>query len=172
VITVGLASVMVAPRARIWTALVDPKEVVHWRPGSVGESHPSEPYPCVGAAVRWQCRVHDLPIVLHETPLEVVPGKQLRSRLRLGLFRFEESFTLAPSPGEPERTRVGLHVYVPNEMPIVGGTLDRFAVRRLATELGGTHLQALRDWCESSRAPDIAPRADSTEANDALSGVH
>ncbi|MDH3686466.1 MAG: hypothetical protein OEP95_09575, partial [Myxococcales bacterium] len=146
--------------------------VVHLRLGSVSESHSSQTYSCIGAAVRRQCRVHDLPIVLHETPLEVVPGKQLRSRLRLGLFRFEESFTLAPSPGEPERTRVGLHVYVPNEMPIVGGTLDRFAVRRLATELGGTHLQALRDWCESSRAPDIAPRADSTDANDALSGAH
>lgn len=171
-ITVGLASVMAAPRSRIWTALVDPKEVVHWRPGSVSESPPNHAYPSVGEAVRWQCRVHDLPIILHETPLEVVPGKQLRSRLRLGLFRFEESFTLAPSPGEPGRTRVGLHVYVPNEMPIVGGTLDRFAVRRLATELGGTHLQALRDWCEASRAPGLTPPTDPSDANDALPGVH
>jgi hypothetical protein len=103
--------------------------------------------------VKWKCRIRDLPIVLHETPLEVVRGEQLRSRLRLGLFRFEESFTLAPTPGEPGRTRVGLHLYVANEMPVVGGTLDRFAVRRLATELGGTHLQALRDWCEAGRLP-------------------
>jgi uncharacterized protein YndB with AHSA1/START domain len=153
VITVGLASVMAAPRARIWTALVDPEEVVHWRPGAVASADPAAPYPRVGQPVKWKCRIRDLPIVLHETPLEVVRGEQLRSRLRLGLFRFEESFTLAPTPGEPGRTRVGLHVYVANEMPVVGGTLDRFAVRRLATELGGTHLQALRDWCEAGRLP-------------------
>lgn len=151
-ITVGLASVVAAPRARIWTALVDPDEVVHWRPGTVARASPDTPYPRVGQPVRWPCRVRNLPIILHETPIEVVRGKQLRSRLRLGLFRFEESFTLAPSPGQPGRTRVGLQVYVPNEMAVVGGTLDRFAVRRLATELGGTHLQALRDWCEAGRA--------------------
>lgn len=150
-ITVGLASVMAAPRARIWTALVDPKEVVHWRPGAVPNTDPGAPYPEVGQPVRWSCRVRELPIVLHETPLEVVRGTQLRSRLRLGLFRFEEAFTLASTPGQPGRTRVGLHVCVPNEMPVVGGTLDRFAVRRLATELGGTHLQALRDWCEAGQ---------------------
>lgn len=152
-ITVGLASVMAAPRARIWTALVDPEEVVHWRPGAVANPDPDAPYPEVGQPVRWPCRVRELPIVLHETPLEVVRGAQLRSRLRLGLFRFEEAFTLAPAPGEPGHTRVGLHVCVPNEMPVVGGTLDRFAVRRLATELGSTHLQALRDWCEAGHLP-------------------
>ena len=163
-ITVGLASVVAAPRARIWTALVDPEEVVHWRPGAVASGDPGVAYPKVGQCVRWTCRVRDLPIVLHETPLEVVRGRQLRSRLRLGLFRFEESFTLAPAPraDDPqacEQTRVGLHLHVPNEMPIVGGTLDRFAVRRLATELGSTHLQALRDWCEAGRL--IIPEAGS-----------
>ncbi len=123
-ITVGLATVMVAPRTRIWTALVDPEEVVHWRPGTVGIADPEARYPVVGAPMKWRCRVRDLPIALHETPLDVVRGEQLRSRLRLGLFLFEESFTLAAAQGQPGHTRVGLHVSVPNEMPVVGGTLD------------------------------------------------
>ena len=36
-------------------------------------------------------------------------------------------------------------------MPVLGGALDRFAVRQFVTELAATYLQAVRDWCEGSR---------------------
>ena len=95
--------------------------------------------------------MRELPLLLHETLLEVVAGERLQARIRHGLFRYEASFTLAPLGGEPPRTRVGLQIQVANELPLVGGTLDRFAVRRLATELAATQLMALRDWCEAAR---------------------
>lgn len=142
---------------RVWAALADPTEIVHWRPGLVEPLGGADRYPRAGETVRWRCRVRELPIELRETPLEVVAGERLSSRIRLGLFRFEASFTLAPLTADPLRTRVGLQIQVANELPVVGGTLDRFAARRLATELAATELMALRDWCEARRPRERAP---------------
>jgi hypothetical protein len=128
---------------------------VRWRPGLVALLE-GERYPHAGTPVRWRARVRDLPLLLYETPLEVVAGERLQARVRLGLFHYETSFTLAPLEGETPRTRVGLHIQVANELPVVGGTLDRFTVRRLATELAATELMALRDWCEAAR-PSARP---------------
>jgi uncharacterized protein YndB with AHSA1/START domain len=165
-IKVGLSTVIDAPRARVWSALTVVDETLRWRPGLLAATDAAEDWPVVGQPFRWRCRLHDLPIELRETPLEIVRGERLRSRLRLGLFRFEETFTLTAVEEAPQRTRLGLHVHVANEMPVVGGTLDRFSVRRLATDLSAIHLQALRDWCEATRSgrapvrePDLAPAA-------------
>jgi hypothetical protein len=157
VIKVGMATVLAAPRARVWAALTDPVEVARWRPGLRGAPRGAPGYPAPGAAVRWRCRVRDLPLELEETPIEIALGERLHTRFRLGLFAFEATFALAPVEGESERTRVGLQIHVGNEVPVVGGTLDRFSVRRLATELAATNLQALRDWCEASRRRRRAP---------------
>jgi uncharacterized protein YndB with AHSA1/START domain len=151
-----MSTAVTVPRARVWAALSDPGQVVHWRPGLLrGRAEPGR-YPEPGETVRWPCRVRELPLELRETPLEVVAGERLHARFELGLFRFEATYTLAPLGGEPPRTRVGLQVQVANEIAVVGGTLDRFGVRRLATELAGTQLMALRDWCEAAR-PDERP---------------
>jgi uncharacterized protein YndB with AHSA1/START domain len=152
-----MSAAVAAPRARVWAALTDPAEIVHWRPGLVAPRQGADRYPRAGETVRWRCRVRELPIVLRETPLEVVAGERLASRIHLGLFRFEASFTLAPLASDPPRTRVGLQIQVANELPVVGGTLDRFAARRLATELAATELMALRDWCEAQRPRERAP---------------
>ena len=150
------AAVAVA-RARVWAALADSAEIVHWRPGLVSAPAGPARYPEPGETVRWRCRVWELPLELRETPIEVVPGERLHARLQLGLFRFETTFTLAPLAAQPPRTRVGLQVQVANEIPLVGGTLDRFGVRRLATELAATQLMALRDWCEGARSHERSP---------------
>jgi hypothetical protein len=149
-----MSTAVAAPRARVWAALVDVAEAVRWRPGLVAGLEGTGRYPEVGATVRWRCRVRELPLELVETPLELATGERLHTRLRLGLFRFEAHFSLAPLAAEPPRTRVGLQIQVANELPVVGGTLDRFGVRRLATELAATQLMALRDWCESRRPGD------------------
>jgi uncharacterized protein YndB with AHSA1/START domain len=153
-----MSAALAVPRARVWAALADPAEVVHWRPGLVAAPAGASRYPEPGETVRWRCRVRELPLELRETPLEVVTGERLHARLQLGLFRFEATFTLAPLTSEPPRTRVGLQVQVANEVPLVGGTLDRFGVRRLATELAATQLMALRDWCEAERPQERTPR--------------
>jgi hypothetical protein len=152
-----MSAAVAAPRARVWAALSDPAEIVHWRPGLVAALEGAESYPKPGEPMRWRCRVRELPLVLHETPLEVVVGERLHARLCLGLFRFEAHFTLGPLATDPPRTRIGLQIQVANELPVVGGTLDRFSVRRLATELAATELMALRDWCEAVRPRERVP---------------
>lgn len=144
-----MSALIAASRPRVWAALTNPDEVVRWRPGLL-EPVAAGRYPVVGVPVRWRCRVQDLPLLLEETPLETSRGELLRSRLRLGLFRFESTFTLSSVTGERDRTRLGLRILAANEIPVVGGTLDRFAVRRLALDLATNHLRALRDWCEAS----------------------
>jgi uncharacterized protein YndB with AHSA1/START domain len=151
-----MSTAVAASRARVWAALAEPGQLVHWRPGLVRSGRPAARYPEPGETVRWSCRVRELPLELRETPLEVVAGERLHTRLELGLFRCEATYTLAPLAPDPPRTRVGLQVQVANEVAVVGGTLDRFGVRRLATELAATQLMALRDWCEASRPHERA----------------
>lgn len=146
-----MSTLVEASRPRVWTALTNPAEVVRWRPGLLAPVGEWNGYPVVGEPVRWRCRVRDLPVVLEDTPLEAATGELLRSRLRLGLFCFESTFTLAPSSRDGTQTRLGLRILAENQMPVVGGTIDRFDVRRFALDLATNHLCAARDWCEASR---------------------
>jgi Polyketide cyclase / dehydrase and lipid transport len=149
-ITVGLSAEVAATRAGVWSALADPAELAAWRPGL--HAAPGTPtWPREGATLCSLARVHGLPLAVHETAVEAVAGERLHVRLRVGLFRCDATFTLAPLAGELawERTRVGLQLQVANELPLVGGTLDRFSVRRIATELAAARLAALREACEA-----------------------
>ncbi len=153
-----MSAVVASPPASVWEALTERDQILHWRPGAIEALDPDARYPAPGERVRWRCMVRGLPLVLEDTPLQVRPGECLQARLALGSFRFEETYRLAalPGAGEPEagepdageRTRLGLKISAPNQMPVLGGTLDRFAVRELATQLAATNLHAVRDWCE------------------------
>jgi hypothetical protein len=130
--------------------------VIHWRPGARAllSEAPREPAP--GRVLRLRCLLQDVPVTFEERALEVTNGERLRSELRFGLFHCEETFALAPADPDGGHTRVGLRIATPSETPLLGGSLDRFGVRRFATELAGNSLAALRDWCELGRAG--APR--------------
>jgi hypothetical protein len=141
------------PRATVWEALIDPGQMARWRPGVERLLHASSEYPALGQTARWRSRLHGLPIRLDETPLEVVPRERLRSRLRLGLFRFEQCFALGPHAAGC--SRLSLKITTPSRMPLVGGSLDRFAVRRFSTDLAAATLQAVRDWCELGQATSV-----------------
>ena len=146
-----------ASRERVWAALTEPAQVARWRPGVEAEIDAPAAHPAPGETARWRCRLHDLPVVLEETPRRVVPSERLESSLRLGLFRFEETFTLVRADALGEHTRVGLKITTPSHMPVVGGSLDRFAVRRFATDLAAVTLQAVRDWCERGEPAPALP---------------
>lgn len=155
-ITVGLSAEIAAPRARVWSALADPSELAAWRPGLTALEG-SGRWPSAGATLLSRARVHGLPLEVRETSLEAAPGERLHVRLHVGLFRCDATFSLG---AHGERTRVGLQLHVANEIPVVGGTLDRFAVRRLATELAAARLAALREACEGAAVgiqPESAP---------------
>jgi uncharacterized protein YndB with AHSA1/START domain len=151
-ITLAMATVVAAPRRSVWAALTEPEQMIHWRPGVTGllGATPREPTP--GRVLRLRCILQDVPITLEERALEVAPEERLRSELRFGLFHGEETFTLATADPDGGHTRVSLRIATPSETPLVGESLDRFAVRRFATELAGNSLAALRDWCELGRA--------------------
>jgi hypothetical protein len=42
-----------------------------------------------------------------------------------------------------------LKLVASNSMPVVGGALDRFAVRRLAAEFIDAKLRGVQRWCEA-----------------------
>jgi hypothetical protein len=146
--TLTSARVGAAPE-RIWRALTSPGELIRQDEHLIELIDPADGYPRVGQHVRWRYRLGSVPVVLHDRPLEVAPPARLRSAMALGLFRFDATWGLAGEPGEPDRTRVSLKLVASNLVPVVGGWLDRFAVRRLAAEHADTRLRALQKWCES-----------------------
>jgi uncharacterized protein YndB with AHSA1/START domain len=156
VITIAMSTRIGADRNRIWSALTDPSERVRWdgpleAPLEVAPDHPRP-----GDQARWRYRLRGMPAVLCERTLEVVEGKRLRSAMALGPFRFDLAFTLEPED-DGLRTRLSAVLAASNVVPVVGGALDRFAVRRLASEIVARTLHDVRTHCEGSGAGE-APR--------------
>jgi hypothetical protein len=149
VITTAMSTVIGAERTRVWRALTEAAEVVRWDEHVLELVDPATEYPRVGRKVRWRYQLGAIPVVLQECPLEVVPDARLRSSVALGLFRFDATFQLASAPGEGSRTRLSLKLVASNSIPVVGGVLDRFAVRHIASEFIDAKLRSLQKWCES-----------------------
>ena len=149
-ITLAMSEVVAAPRASIWSALANPAQALHWRPGAIAVLTPVLDEFLPGRRVRLRCQLAGVPVVLEELALEVWREEKLRSELRLGLFHCEETFTLTVADPDGGHTRVSLRITTPSETPLVGESLDRFAVRRFATELASSSLAGLREWCERS----------------------
>jgi hypothetical protein len=164
VITTAMSTVIGAERARVWRALTSASEVMRWDEHVAGLLDPAPEYPRVGHSVRWRYRLGPVPVVRSERPLEVVPDSRLRCAVALGLFRFDETFQLAREPGSAGRTRLTLKLVAKSSIAVVGGALDRFAVRRLANDYIDARLRALQKWCENppadapSEARCAAPR--------------
>ena len=138
-----------ASRDRVWRALTVPDELIRWDEALVALLHPADGYPQEGQQVRWRYRLGAIVVILRNSLLEVVPKERIRSATRMGLFRFDETFTLGRDVTEPERTRLQLKLVAENSVPVVGGLLDRFAVRSLAIELVDRKLRSIQKWCEN-----------------------
>ena len=168
-ITLAMSAVVAAPRASIWSALGDPAQALHWRPGAIAVLPPVPGEILPGWLLRLRCLVAAVPVVLEGLALEVSREEKLRSELRLGLFRCEETFTLAVADPDGGHTRVGLRITTPSETPLVGESLDRFAVRRFATELASGSLAGLREWCErSARATPLGDARRASRASEVV----
>jgi uncharacterized protein YndB with AHSA1/START domain len=149
-ITVAMSKVIRSPRARVWRALVSPEELIRWDERRISLEEPVADYPRPGRSARWRCWLGSVSVVHCEDALEVVPAERLRSAVRLASFEFEETYTLADQP--PDSTRLSLRVVAKNTLPLYGGELDRFDVRRLSAERVDQTLAQLQRWCET--APD------------------
>ena len=125
--------------------------MIRWDEQILALLEPVESYPQVGQHVIWRYQLGTVPVVLHDRPTEVVPQERLRSRVDLGLFHFDQTWSLVSefSNDDVARTRLGLHLSAKNSIHVVGGTVDRFGVRQIAVEYVDGRLRSLQKWCES-----------------------
>jgi hypothetical protein len=137
-----------AGTARVWCALCDPDEVVVWD-GSVVEALDAPPgYPKPGQAVRWRC--HGPFGVLEDRPQEVAPERLLRSLLRIGPHRLDETYTLTPlESGCRLEAEVEVRVALPG-----AGLIERFYAGPSWRSSFADALQRLKRHCESLRSRD------------------
>ena len=148
-ITVAMATTVSATPARVWRALTVPAEIMGWDEHLLAMNDPLSGYPQEGQSVRWRYRLGSVEVILRNSLLDVVPHERLRSSASMGLFRFDETFTLSKEDDDLERTHLRLKLIAANSLPVVGGLLDRFNVRRLASEIVDRKLRSLQKWCEN-----------------------
>jgi len=149
VITSTISTLISAERERVWRALTTPSELIHWDDQIIALLDPVPDFPQLGQQVRWRYRIGSVPVVVHQTIQEVQPGERLQSASSRGVFCFDETYTLADEIAQPDRTRLSLKVVASNSTPVVGGLMDRFAIRRLSAELIDSRLRAVQKWCEN-----------------------
>ena len=138
-----------AARNRVWRALTVPDELIRWDEKIVSLLDPPDGYPREGQQIRWRYRVGTIPVMLRNSPIEVIPNERLRTATALGLFHFDETFTLGTEADDPERTRLQLKLSAANSLAVVGGLLDRFTIRRVGSELVDRKLRSIQKWCEN-----------------------
>jgi hypothetical protein len=151
VITTALSTLVGAPRDRVWRALTDPAPIVRWDERAVQLLEPVAQPLVPGCVLRWRYLMGGVPLELREEIEELVPGERLHLCAQLGLFHFEQTFTLGDDAADRARTRLGLRMTAENAVPIVGGVLDRFSVRRQAADFVDFRLRALQKWCEADQ---------------------
>jgi hypothetical protein len=134
----------------VWRVLSNPAAAASWLPsfgGWIGELPGSLP---THGRLRFRSRLRGIPVTAELRVIELNPGC-VRGHVRLGLFSCEAKFSLSPEPGVTGVTRIGLVLSVANQIALVGGTLDRFEVRRLASGLAEQTLGNL-----SAQAEEVA----------------
>ena len=141
-----MSTVIGAPRERVWDALTTPAELGRWDPRVLAvRAAPAGPVR-EEDVLRTHYRVGALPVECRVQVLTQSPGTRLETDVTLGLFRFRETYLL--SDESRTQTRLSLRLAAPNAMPVVGGVIDRFDVRKMASARVDERLRALREWCE------------------------
>lgn len=148
-ITSAMSTAIAASRQRVWHALTTPSELIRWNDQLIALLDPLTDYPRVGQRSRWRVSFGSVEIIAHQTIRDLLPLEKLQSAMAMGLFRFDETYGLSSDPGDGQRTHLGLRVIASNSLPVVGGSLDRFAVRELATDLIDARLRSIQKWCEN-----------------------
>ena len=147
VISIALSTAIGASREVVWRALTEPSEVIRWDERIQESLGPIEEYPSVGACARWRYRLGNVPVVLEERPTLVDAPERLDVDIYLGLFRFSVYYGIGRE--EPDRCKLLVKLATEHSVPVVGGALDRFDVRRSAAEFLDVRLRALQKWCKN-----------------------
>ncbi len=144
-----MSKTITADRKRVWRALTTPSELIRWDDQIVALLDPAPDFPNPGQSIRWRYRIGSIEIDARQTIRKIQPGERLESAISLGLFHFDETYTLASEDGTPDQTRLRLSVVSSNSMPVVGGLIDRFTIRRLSAKLVDSRMRAVAKWCEN-----------------------
>jgi hypothetical protein len=152
-ITIAMQTSIAAAPARVWRALTEPNELVEWDASMLAPIDPPADYPSCEATMRWRYLLGGVQLVLCEKPRQVVPLRKLHSSLAMGSLRFEQTYSLArdsasSDASQPPVTRLGIKLVSANAIPVLGGMVDRFDVRRIAAARANDLLSALQQWCE------------------------
>ena len=126
--------------SRVWRALCDPAEVALWDSGVMEALDAPPGYPQPGQHVRWRYASGPFRI-LHDRPQEVEPERRLRSLISIGPFRFDETYTLAPTDGGCRLT-ASLEVRAP--VPMVGWAIERLYLGRQTKRTVTASLEAIK----------------------------
>jgi hypothetical protein len=148
-ISVSMATAVGTSCHRVWHALTSQSELIRWDDHLIEFVSPSAARGGPRTCPKHRYRLGSVEVGLRYQPLEVVHERTLRAEVELGLFRFEATHKLFPDAEDSGRTQLSLRLVFSNTLPVVGGEIDRFDMRRLATDLALSNLNALRDWCES-----------------------
>jgi uncharacterized protein YndB with AHSA1/START domain len=135
-----------ATRQRVWRALSTPAEVVRWDAGVIEPLDAPHDYPRAGQHVRWRYRLGPVPLILHDRPTRVDPASVLRSSIRLGLFDFDETYTLRDQGSAG--TRLTAELSLASTIPVLGSLLERVLGQPLARSTVRTSLTAIKRHCE------------------------
>ena len=138
-----MSTAITADRERVWRALTTPSELIRWDERIVALLDPAPDYPNPGQSIRWRYRIGSVEIEVHQTIREIQPQERLQSAISLGLFRFDETYTLTSENAAPDRTRLSLSIVSSNSVPVVGGLLDRFTVRQLCAKLVDSRMRSV-----------------------------
>ncbi|MCP3984996.1 MAG: SRPBCC family protein [bacterium] len=140
-----------ADTARVWRALTVPSEVVVWDTGVAGPIEIASDYPQPGQTTRWRYELGPIRLTLHDCPVEVAEGKTFRSRIRLGPFGFDETYSLdqrAQADGTPG-TQLTAKLLLWSDVRLLGGFLTRWIGRPTAASVVRHSLEAIREHCET-----------------------
>ena len=141
-----MSAVIEAEPRCVWRALTDPEELCTWDENLLAPVDPPSGYPRIDAPQRWRYLLGGIQVLLHEQPLEVSLERRLQSSLTMGGLKLEQTYTLAPEA--ESRTRLSVRIVAGNSVPVLGATIDRFEVRKLATERVDALLRSIQKWCE------------------------
>ncbi len=133
-----------ATPARVWRALCDPREVVQWDTGVAAALDAPGDYPQPGQHVRWRYR-SGMFRTLHDFPQEVLPERKLRALLVLGLFRFDETYTLEQRTG---CCRLTAAVEARLPLGVIGWLVERAYLGPRARAAVSASLRAIKEHCE------------------------
>ena len=139
-----------ADRERVWRALTEPSELVVWDEERISPVDAPDGYPFAGQHIRWRVRLGSVPMVMHERPQVVSRLDRIQSSLTLGTMRLEQTYTLVEEPTDSSRTRLSMKLATSNEVPVIGAIIDRFSVRRIASERIDATLRSIQSWCENT----------------------